>query len=71
MKGLSQKQRIIMDFIGSSIEDQGYPPSIREIAKGVGLKSTSTVAGHLTRLEKKGCIKRLPGIPRAIRIIKQ
>jgi len=71
MKELSHKQRIIMDFIGSSIEDQGYPPSIREIAKEVGLKSTATVAGHLSRLEKKGYIKRLHGIPRAISIIKQ
>lgn len=71
MKGLSQKQKNIMDFIQSSIDNHGYPPSLREIAEGVGLKSISTVAGHLTRLEKKGCIKRLPGIPRAISVIKQ
>lgn len=47
-------QQRILEYIKSEIQTKGYPPSVREIANAVGLKSTSTVHGHLTRLEKKG-----------------
>ena len=70
MKALSVKQKNILDVIKRNIDEKGFPPSIREIAEEVGLKSTSTVAGHLTRLERKGYIKRVPGSPRAISIQK-
>lgn len=70
MKRLSVKQKTILDFIKLNIMQKGFPPSIREIAEEVGLKSTSTVAGHLTRLERKGYITRVPGSPRAISIQK-
>ena len=49
-------QQRILDFIKSEIQTKGYPPSVREIAQAVGLKSTSTVHGHLQRLEKRGPI---------------
>ncbi|MCD8035793.1 MAG: transcriptional repressor LexA [Clostridiales bacterium] len=51
-----------------SVKERGYPPSVREICDAVGLKSTSTVHGHLERLEKKGYIRRDPLKPRAIEI---
>jgi len=70
MKALSVKQKNILDVIKRKIEEKGFPPSIREIADEVGLKSTSTVAGHLTRLERKGYITRTPGTSRAISIQK-
>ncbi len=68
-RDLSEKQLNILNFIKSQILDKGYPPAVREICDAVGLKSTSTVHGHLERLEKKGYIRRDPSKPRAIEII--
>lgn len=69
MEKLSKRQQMIFDFIKSEVESKGYPPSVREIAKAVGLASSSTVHGHLQRIEKKGYIRRDPTKPRAIEII--
>ncbi|TDT61532.1 transcriptional repressor LexA [Fonticella tunisiensis] len=66
---VSDKQQEILDFIKSEIFAKGYPPSVREICNAVGLKSTSTVHGHLERLEKKGLIRRDPTKPRAIELL--
>lgn len=63
------KQMEIYDYIKKHLRDKGYPPSVREICLAVGLSSTSTVHGHLERLEKKGLIKRDPTKPRAIEIM--
>lgn len=68
---LSQKQIEILLYIKSEVQRQGYPPAVREICKGVGLKSTSTVHGHLEKLEDKGYIRKDPTKPRAIEIIDQ
>ncbi len=62
------KQNEIYEFLKSYTETKGYPPSVREICAAVDLKSTSTVHGHLKRLEKKGLIKRDPSKPRALEI---
>lgn len=61
-------QQRILDFIKSEIQSKGYPPSVREIANAVGLKSTSTVHGHLQRLEKKGLLHRDAMKPRAMEV---
>lgn len=66
---LSQKQIEILLYIKSEIQKQGYPPAVREICKGVNLKSTSTVHGHLEKLESKGYIRKDPTKPRAIEIL--
>lgn len=66
---LSDKQQIILNFLKKETINKGYPPSVREICEAVGLKSTSTVHGHLERLEKKGLIRRDPTKPRAIEIV--
>lgn len=71
MQKLSKRQQMIFDFIKSEVEVKGYPPSVREIAKAVGLASSSTVHGHLERIENKGYIKRDPTKPRAIEIVDQ
>lgn len=65
----STKQVEIYEFIKDQIKQKGYPPSVREICAAVGLKSTSTVHGHLERLEKKGLIKRDPTKPRTIEVV--
>ncbi|MBP3645206.1 MAG: transcriptional repressor LexA [Clostridia bacterium] len=59
-------QNRILAYIQSEIEQRGYAPSVREIGEAVGLKSTSTVHGHLMRLEKKGLLHRDAMKPRAM-----
>lgn len=70
LENKKDKQSEIYDFLKQHILDKGYPPSVREICEAVGLKSTSTVHGHLARLAKKGLIRRDPTKPRAIELIK-
>ena len=62
-------QQRILDYIKSEIQTKGYPPSVREIANAVGLKSTSTVHGHLQRLEKRGLLHRDAMKPRAMEVV--
>lgn len=69
MKDISEKQLQILEFMKNEVKQKGYPPSVREICEAVGLKSTSTVHGHLARLEKRGLIRRDPTKPRAIEIL--
>jgi repressor LexA len=66
---LSKRQQQILDFIKDEVRKKGYPPSVREIGEAVGLASSSTVHGHLARLEQKGFIRRDPVKPRAIEIL--
>ena len=65
----SNKQMEIYEFLKNFTELKGYPPSVREICEAVNLKSTSSVHGHLKKLETKGLIKRDPTKPRALEII--
>lgn len=67
---LSPRQKEILRFILSEVRKRGYPPSVREIGKAVGLSSSSTVHAHLSNLEKKGYLKRGQALPRAIEVIK-
>ncbi|KAB3534039.1 transcriptional repressor LexA [Alkaliphilus pronyensis] len=66
---LSVKQAEILNYMKSQINEKGYPPSVREICVAVGLRSTSTVHGHLSKLESKGYIRRDATKPRAIEIL--
>ncbi|CDF32750.1 unnamed protein product [Chondrus crispus] len=54
MQGLTDRQRQILDFITHRIQEQGYPPTIREIGEEMGIKSTNGVNDHLKALERKG-----------------
>ena len=69
MSDLNDKQLLIYKFLKDFTSQKGYPPTVREICKAVGLKSTSSVHGHLKQLEKEGLIKRDPTKPRAIEIL--
>ncbi len=69
MNKVSKRQQEILDFIKDEVRKKGYPPSVREIGEAVGLASSSTVHGHLSRLEKKGFIRRDPTKPRAIEVL--
>ncbi|MGY3766426.1 transcriptional repressor LexA [Vagococcus vulneris] len=64
----ANRQEEILRFIFEQVSDRGYPPTVREIGEAVNLSSTSTVHGHLSRLEKKGLIFRDPTKPRAIEL---
>lgn len=66
---LSERQNAILNFIKQELKLKGYPPSVREICRAVGLNSTSTVHSHLSTLEKKGYIRRDPTKPRAIELL--
>ncbi|OOM80709.1 transcriptional repressor LexA [Clostridium sp. BL-8] len=68
MSDEKDKQSEIYEFLKTYTESKGYPPSVREICEAVSLRSTSTVHGHLKRLERKGMIKRDPSKPRALEI---
>ncbi|WP_434122155.1 transcriptional repressor LexA [Salinicoccus roseus] len=69
MKPLTDRQKQIYQFIKTTVHEKGYPPSVREIGNAVGLQSSSTVHGHLAKLQEKGYIKRDPTKPRAIEVI--
>lgn len=66
---VSKRQEAILNFIKDEVRSKGYPPSVREIGEAVGLASSSTVHGHLERLEGKGLIRRDPTKPRAIEVL--
>jgi repressor LexA len=65
---LGPRQKKILDYILATVEDRGYPPSVREIADAVGLASPSTVHAHLEALQRKGYIRKDATKPRAIEI---
>jgi len=66
---LNSSQIKILNYLKYQLQNKGYPPSVREICHAVDLKSTSTVHGHLTKLEEKGYIRKDPTKPRAIEIL--
>ena len=71
MAQLSKMQQRIYDFIAETIQQQGYPPSVREIGDAVGLKSPSTVHFHLKHLEELGVIGKSAGKGRAITLTQE
>ena len=66
-----ETQGIILQYIQEQIEERGFPPSVREICDATGLKSTSTVHGHLKRMEKAGLLQRDSMKPRAMTLLQQ
>ncbi|MDM7856167.1 transcriptional repressor LexA [Cellulomonas alba] len=68
-RGLTVRQRRVLDTIRESVESRGYPPSMREIGEAVGLTSPSSVKHQLVALERKGYLRRDPNRPRAIEVV--
>ena len=68
-KDLTKRQQEIFDFIKKYSAKYGYPPTVRDIGKAVGLASSSTVHAHLANLEKVGLLRRDPTKPRAIELL--
>jgi len=71
MKMLSPRQKKVLDFIGNFIDEKGYPPSVREIAEGCGISSSSVAQYHLNSLERKGYIRRDREVSRSIGLVKR
>ncbi|MER3460486.1 MAG: repressor LexA, partial [candidate division GAL15 bacterium] len=69
-RGLTRRQRQILDFVIEYTRRRGYPPSVRDIGNALHLTSSSTVHSHLSALEKKGYLRRDPSKPRAIEVLK-
>ena len=68
-KRLTEKQQAILEFISRSVENRGYPPSMREIGDAVGLSSLSSVTHQLGQLELSGYLRRDPGKTRALEVL--
>ena len=66
---LSTRQTEVLEYIRSTAESRGYPPSVREIAEALGLRSPSTVHSHISSLVKYGYLRRDPSKPRAIEAV--
>ena len=71
MKGLTRRQEEILEYINASIQERGYPPTIREIGKQMGIRSTNGVNDHLKALERKGVLTRDDLKSRALRPVGQ
>jgi repressor LexA len=67
---LTKRQQEIFDYVKEHVSDHGYPPTVRDIGKAIGLTSSSTVHAHLANLEKLGLLRRDPTKPRAIEVLK-
>ena len=67
---LNAREKAIVKFIEKHLKNNGYPPSVREIGKAVGLKSTATVHGYLASLEEKGYIKKENQKGRTLKLLK-
>ncbi len=68
---LTKRQQEIFDFIKRYSARNGYPPTVRDIGKAIGLTSSSTVHAHLANLEKQGVLRRDPTKPRAMEILEK
>lgn len=66
MSDTTARQQRILDFIGSTVRQRGYPPTVREIGEAVGLTSSSSVHAQLANLERKGLLHKDPTKPRAM-----
>jgi repressor LexA len=66
---LTKRQQEIFDFVKRYRREHGYPPTVRDIGRAIGLTSSSTVHAHLANLEKLGVLRRDPTKPRAIEVL--
>ena len=66
---LTKRQQEIFEFIKQYSRRHGYPPTVRDIGKAIGLTSSSTVHAHLANLEKLGLVRRDPTKPRALELL--
>ena len=66
---LTPRQQQVIDLIRVTVNQRGYPPSVREIGEALGMRSSATVWFHLDALVKKGALRRDPYKSRAIQVV--
>jgi repressor LexA len=66
MSDITYRQKLILEFIAETVQERGYPPTVREIGEAVGLTSSSSVHAQLTNLERLGKLRKDPTKPRAM-----
>jgi repressor LexA len=71
MQGLTQRQSQTLEFIRQSINERGYPPTLREIGEHMGIRSTNGVNDHLRALERKGYLRREDMKSRALKLVEE
>jgi len=69
MQGLTKRQEQTLDYIRKSIDERGYPPTLREIGEHMGIRSTNGVNDHLRALERKGYLRREDMKSRALKLV--
>jgi repressor LexA len=69
-KSLTDRQREILGLIEKALRQDGFPPTIAEIATAFGVRSTNSIRGHLQALARKGVIELVPSASRGIRLLK-
>jgi repressor LexA len=69
VEGLTDRQRQVLHFIAETVDERGYPPSVREIGEALGLASSSTVHSHIRSLQRRGYLRVDPTKPRAIELL--
>lgn len=67
---LTAKQSQVLSYIIAHVSQHNYPPTLREIGTELGISSTNTVHGHLTKLQAAGYISWEPAAPRTLRVLK-
>lgn len=68
-KGLTERQAQVLEFITSFLNQQGYPPTVREVAARFGFRSPRAAHDHMKALQRKGYLRSVPGLPRALNVI--
>ena len=68
MNDITARQQRILEFIRRTVQDRGYPPTVREIGEAVGLTSSSSVHAQLANLQRKGMLRKDAARPRAIEV---
>ncbi len=71
MNKLTARQQQVLELIRAWVADQGMPPTRAELARALGFSSLNAVEVHLKALTRKGCIERLPGTSRGIRLLEE
>ncbi|PAD67130.1 hypothetical protein CHH83_20595 [Bacillus sp. 7586-K] len=71
LKGITTRQREVLDIIIEHYDEKGYAPSYREIAKRMDIASSSTIQGYLERLKSKGLVTWEPSQPRTLKVINE
>lgn len=68
-KGLTERQAQVLEFINSFLNQQGYPPTVREVAARFGFRSPRAAHDHMKALQRKGYLRSVPGLPRALNVV--